>query len=215
MKKGFALLTAIAILTSSTTALAATWPVPDSTRVTQKYGNGHKGLDIGAKKAGKAGDSIVSAFGGKVAFSGYHESKKGKKSSYGYLVVINHTVDKKNVQTWYAHLNKEPLVSDDEKVSEGEQIGEMGETGGADGVHLHFETRNGTKYDFGNVPFDPLPYFPKIKTFTTKIQEFDIDSIETDMLPPELTNEDSIFYSLEEIRAMTPEQRTELGIPLE
>nr|WP_272949939.1 M23 family metallopeptidase [Brevibacillus laterosporus] len=95
MKKSFALLTALAILTSSTTALAATWPVPDSTRVTQKYSKTHKGLDIGAKKAGKAGDSIVSAFDGKVVFSGYHESKKGKKSSYGYLVIINHTVDKK------------------------------------------------------------------------------------------------------------------------
>ncbi|MDN9009732.1 M23 family metallopeptidase [Brevibacillus laterosporus] len=215
MKKSFALLTALAILTSSTTALAATWPVPDSTRVTQKYSKTHKGIDIGAKKAGRAGDSVVSVFDGKVVFSGYHQSKKGKKSSYGYLVIINHTVDKKNVQTWYAHLNTEPLVSNDEKVYEGEQIGEMGETGGADGVHLHFETRNGTKYDFGNSTFDPLTYFPKIKTFKTQLQEFDIDNLETDMLPPELTNEDSIFYSIEEIRAMTPEKRTELGIPLE
>ncbi|MGG3873362.1 M23 family metallopeptidase [Brevibacillus laterosporus] len=214
MKKSFALLTALAILTSSTTALAATWPVPDSTRITQKYSKTHKGIDIGGKKAGRAGDSVVSAFDGEVVYSGFHQSKK-KDSSYGFLVVINHTVDKKNVQTWYAHLNKEPLVTKDDDVSEGEEIGEMGQSGDARGVHLHFETRNGSKMNFNNSTFDPLSYFPKIKTFTTQIQEFDIDDIEIDMLPSELTNEDSILYSLEEIRAMTPEKRTELGIPLE
>lgn len=218
MKKLFATLTAVAVLSSATSAFAATWPVPDSKRITQKYSSSHKGLDIGAKTPGKAGNKIVSSFQGKVVFSGFHKGSSPSKS-YGYLVVVNHTVNKKNVQTWYAHLNKQPVVKNGDAIKEGQKVGEMGQTGNSQGVHLHFETRNGTTFNFGNKTFDPLTYFPKSKTQTVKDEDLDtltLDEEDTDTLAlDEQDQEESVFYSVEELEQMTPEERIKLGIPVE
>jgi murein DD-endopeptidase MepM/ murein hydrolase activator NlpD len=43
----------------------------------------------------------------------------------------------------YAHLNKTPLVKVGDKVSCGDQLGEVGSTGNSVNPHLHFETRMG------------------------------------------------------------------------
>jgi murein DD-endopeptidase MepM/ murein hydrolase activator NlpD len=62
---------------------------------------------------------------------------------YGNLVVIQHQ-DK--LFTLYGHLSK-ILVQQGQKVTTGDQIGEVGESGVAIGPHLHFEVRRGDVED--------------------------------------------------------------------
>jgi murein DD-endopeptidase MepM/ murein hydrolase activator NlpD len=71
---------------------------------------------------------------------------------YGNLVVLQHDLPPDvlhgapafptPVYTLYAHLSK-ILVEPGQKVTQGQQIGEVGMTGGATGSHLHFEVRLG------------------------------------------------------------------------
>ncbi len=58
---------------------------------------------------------------------------------YGNLVVIEH---QNNLYTLYGHLSK-ILVQQGQKVTAGDQIGDVGESGVAIGPHLHFEVRQG------------------------------------------------------------------------
>ena len=212
-KRVISLVTVLAILSGGAiSAFAKEWPVPASDRITQYFnGSDHKGIDIGASTKGIAGDKIVAAYDGKVVNAGYHTSKR-KGGSFGWLVVIDHKIKRKDVQTWYAHLDKAPVVSKGDTVEEGDKIGVMGNSGDSEGVHLHFEMREGSGFDFANTPVDPLDYFT--------------DKQPDGYIAPKLENlkeatdfyEDSdeyVFYSMEEINAMTPEQRIELGIPLE
>ena len=87
----------------------------------------HKGLDIKVY----TGDTIVSAFDGKVRVVRYDEG------GYGYYVVVRHP---NGLETIYGHLSKQ-LVQTDQEVRAGEPIGLGGNTGRSFGSHLHFETR--------------------------------------------------------------------------
>lgn len=103
------------------------WVWPSDGTITDMFGtrNGqHKGIDIAAEY----GSSIYAVDGGKVMKSYY-------SASYGHVIFIKHPND---TETVYAHLKKR-LVSEGQKVEQGEQIGEMGNTGDSSGVHLHFE----------------------------------------------------------------------------
>ncbi len=62
---------------------------------------------------------------------------------YGNLVVIEHP---DHLYTLYGHLSK-ILVQQGQKVSSGDQIGEVGQSGVAIGPHLHFEVRRGNVED--------------------------------------------------------------------
>ena len=119
------------------------WPIPDSTRITSKFGprkapvagasNYHKGVDVGAPK----GTPIIAAAGGTVVISTYHYSA-------GNYVMINHG---NGVYTVYMHASK-LLVSVGDKVKQGQKIALVGTTGYSTGNHLHFGVRiNGTYYD--------------------------------------------------------------------
>ncbi len=93
----------------------------------------HYGIDIGVSR----GTSISAADGGTVIYSGFY-------SDYGYMIEIRH--DNGDV-TRYAH-NSKNLVSAGEKVAQGDVIATAGDTGLADGVHLHFElVRGGVRVD--------------------------------------------------------------------
>lgn len=91
------------------------------------FGRMHKGLDIKVY----IGDTIVSAFDGKVRVVAY----EGK--GYGNYVVIRHG---NGLETIYGHLSKHLCKVGDE-VKAGEPIGLGGNTGRSTGSHLHFETR--------------------------------------------------------------------------
>lgn len=120
------------------------WPV-DEARLTRGFlpnkRRPHLGLDLAAPK----GTPILASRGGTVIYTG--KEFRG----FGKMILIE------SGDGWaalYAHLDK-ILISEGQKVRQGEVIGAMGRTGRATGVHLHFEIRR----DRG--PVDPLPLLPR------------------------------------------------------
>ena len=99
-----------------------------------RHGRAHTGCDIPLH----IGDSVYSAFEGKVRFA-------GNCGGYGNLIVVRHA---NGLETYYGHLSK-ILVHENEPVDVGEVIGLGGSTGRSTGPHLHFETR------YKGFPFDP------------------------------------------------------------
>lgn len=92
-----------------------------------RFGRKHYGIDVKVY----TGDTIVSAFSGKVRIASYDAG------GFGYYVVIRHP---NGLETVYGHLSK-ILAKEDEVVKSGEPIGLGGNTGHSFGSHLHFETR--------------------------------------------------------------------------
>lgn len=98
-----------------------------TSRFGQRWGKAHKGLDIGAPK----GTPIKAAASGTVVSSGYDSS------GYGYMVVISHG---NGIDTAYGHCSA-LYVKAGQKVSQGEVIAAVGNTGHSFGNHLHLEIR--------------------------------------------------------------------------
>jgi murein DD-endopeptidase MepM/ murein hydrolase activator NlpD len=65
----------------------------------------------------------------------------GRQSAYGRLIKIKHDF---GYETRYAHLSK-IRVKNGQRVSRGERIGDMGNTGRSTGTHLHYEIRSNGK----------------------------------------------------------------------
>lgn len=106
------------------------YALPTFGHVTSKYGprrrRMHNGIDLKVYK----GDTIVSAFDGKVRVAKYMRG-------YGNVIVVRHT---NGLETVYGHLSK-INVAVDQDVAAGQCIGLGGNTGRSTGSHLHFETR--------------------------------------------------------------------------
>ncbi len=102
----------------------------------------HSGVDFAAPK----GTAIYATADGVVV------SAK-RESGYGNAVRIRHAF---GFETLYAHQSK-LRVKPGQKVSRGEQIGDMGSTGRSTGVHLHYEVHlNGR-------PVNPMTYLEAAK----------------------------------------------------
>ena len=107
---------------------------PISGVITSRYGHrsspggigstNHKGMDISAK----SGTTIKAAATGMVKFAGY-------KGSLGNLVIIE---SEKGIETYYGHCSK-IYVKKGQKVTAGDKIAAVGQTGAATGPHLHLE----------------------------------------------------------------------------
>jgi len=108
------------------------WPVSGmvESRFGMRSGTKHDGIDIKAPE----GTPIKAADGGRAV---YVSTMRG----YGNMVILKH---KDDFYTVYAH-NKKNLVSDGDNVSKGDVIALVGDTGNAEGCHLHFEVRQGKK----------------------------------------------------------------------
>jgi murein DD-endopeptidase MepM/ murein hydrolase activator NlpD len=123
------------------------WPV-DSARMTRGFlphkRHPHLGIDLAAPK----GTPIMAAQSGTVIYTGR------EFRGYGKMVLIE---SGEGWATLYAHFDK-ILVSEGQRVRQGEVIGAMGRTGHATGVHLHFEIRK------NRGPVDPLPLLPRTAT---------------------------------------------------
>ena len=91
----------------------------------------HFGVDFVAPR----GTPVYSAHAGKVIFAGRGFSGHGK------LVVVEHP-DK--YASFYAHLHH-ISVKEGQVIYPKQQVGQVGATGNARGVHLHFELKIGTK----------------------------------------------------------------------
>jgi murein DD-endopeptidase MepM/ murein hydrolase activator NlpD len=105
--------------------------VPTHGGITSQYGPRHYRFHYGLDLRVKIGDSIVSAFSGKVRIIDY------EARGYGNYVVVRHN---NGLETVYAHLSK-VLVVHNQNVKAGELIALGGNTGHSTGPHLHFETR--------------------------------------------------------------------------
>lgn len=122
------------------------WPSTSARIVSSPFGyrsmGWHGGVDLCAP-GGSKGVAVLAAAGGTVVTAGWHYS-------YGYNVLIDHG---NGIKTRYAHMLAGSLsVKSGQKVSQGQQIGKIGETGDAWGAHLHFEViKNGTRVN-------PMPY---------------------------------------------------------
>ncbi len=93
----------------------------------------HEGIDLRAP----AGTAVYATAPGVVSFA-------GARPDYGIMVDIEHGY---GLMTRYAHLAR-ILVKPGETIALHQQIGVMGQTGRATGVHLHYETRvNGQVQD--------------------------------------------------------------------
>ena len=117
----------------SETGAAYAWPVPENFEVTQRYSAEHSAWDIGAA----AGTPVVAADDGTVTVTQKWNGlvTEGDDNSYGHMVQITHA---DGTVTLYAHLS-EINVRQGDTVVRGQQIGRVGDTGYADGAHLHFE----------------------------------------------------------------------------
>ncbi|MFV3409540.1 M23 family metallopeptidase [Bdellovibrio bacteriovorus] len=126
-------------------SLTFDWPV-DRARMTRGFlpnkRRPHLGIDLAAPK----GTPILASQAGTVIYAGR------EFRGYGKMVLIE---SGNGWATLYAHFDK-ILVSEGQKVRQGEVVGAMGRTGRATGVHLHFEVRK----DRG--PIDPLPLLPTV-----------------------------------------------------
>ena len=113
------------------------WPVPVCHRVYQGYHSGHLAWDISSGGTPVRGTPCLAADSGTVIYA-----QTGWNGGYGYLVKIRHS---NGLITVYAHLDA-IHVSEGQRVSRGQQIGKVGNTGRSTGPHLHFEViRNGSK----------------------------------------------------------------------
>jgi murein DD-endopeptidase MepM/ murein hydrolase activator NlpD len=99
----------------------------------------HGGQDFPAP----VGAAIYAVRAGKVTIT---DRGVRDKDGYGWYVEVSHG-GKPKTWTRYAHVSK-ITVRKGEKVKAGDKIAEVGETGHADGAHLHFEVLvNGTSLD--------------------------------------------------------------------
>lgn len=103
----------------------------------------HRGIDIGGRK----GDPIFAAHQGIVVYAG-----RGFRG-YGNMVLLEFDEEWASL---YGHLSKIKVKTGD-IVGAGQVIGEMGRTGRASGVHLHFELMK------NKIPVDPLPILESFK----------------------------------------------------
>lgn len=103
----------------------------------RRWGRMHEGIDL----AGAYGSPILATADGIVTEAGW-------KSGYGQMVEIRHPY---GFTTVYGHMSK-IRVSEGQKVSRGERIGDMGSTGRSTGTHLHYEVHVGKK------PVNPMTF---------------------------------------------------------
>ena len=86
----------------------------------------HDGVDFAAR----TGTAIHATADGVVTYAGW-------KSGYGRIVQIEHEF---GIETRYAHMSR-IRVKKGQKVSRGDRIGDIGNTGRSTGPHVHYEVR--------------------------------------------------------------------------
>jgi murein DD-endopeptidase MepM/ murein hydrolase activator NlpD len=107
-------------------------------------GRGHSGQDMFAA----CGTPVVASQGGRVRKAGYHPVG-------GNFVVL--TEKETGLDAVYMHLAHTPRLHARETVETDQRIGSVGDTGNAQGCHLHFELWSEPGWYAGGEPFDPLP----------------------------------------------------------
>ncbi len=113
-------------------------PVTSAFRWTSGFGFRHDPMGRGTRMhegqdlAGDYGTPVYATADGVVSYADWD-------SGYGRLVKIDHAF---GIETRYAHLSQIRVASG-QKVSRGDRIGDMGNSGRSTGTHLHYEVRIG------------------------------------------------------------------------
>lgn len=105
-------------------------PVRSNYRFTSGFGQRWGRLHAGTDMAGPVGTPVYATADGVVVHAAW-------SSGYGRLIKIRHEF---GIETRYAHLNA-IRVEEGQRVSRGDRIGDMGNSGRSTGPHLHYEVR--------------------------------------------------------------------------
>ncbi len=122
-------------------------PLQSRFRLTSGFGgrndpiNGSARMHEGQDLAGDYGTSIFATADGTVIYAGW-------EGGYGRLIKIRHIF---GIETRYGHLSQID-VKVGQKISRGEKIGDMGNSGRSTGTHLHYEVRLSGK------PVNPMTF---------------------------------------------------------
>ena len=109
-----------------------------------RAGHIHQGQDVFAR----CGTRMVAARGGRVKFKQYH-------AAAGHYIVIDGAGT--DIDYAYMHLDQPSPFGEGDRVYTGQTIGAVGDSGNAEGCHLHFELWSAPGWYDGGKPFDPLP----------------------------------------------------------
>ena len=109
-----------------------------------RNGHTHEGQDVFAR----CGTPLVAARGGVVKINQF------QSAAGNYVVIDGEGTD---VDYAYMHLRDRSALAKGARVLTGQPIGVVGDTGDANGCHLHFELWAGPGWYTGGAPFDPLP----------------------------------------------------------
>ncbi|MDO8572141.1 MAG: M23 family metallopeptidase [bacterium] len=135
-------------------------------------------FDDTSQEVGQETDvKVLASAGGKVVFTSTTEDQYN-----GYYVVIDHDGDgnlKTGYSTWYAHMKKDSiLVSAGNTVTQGQQLGIIGNTGDSAGTHLHFgiqyNNKKWLKKANGSVDEETALFLRIIKIEGRKIEEYKV-----------------------------------------
>ena len=151
-------------------------PIDVDVKVTSKYGPRRRRMHNGIDLKVHIGDTIRSAFDGKIRIKAY------ERRGYGNYLVIRHP---NGLETVYGHMSA-VFVKEDDIVRAGEAIGLGGNTGRSTGSHLHFETRflgqpinPAELIDFENgVPHEDKYVFRNVKVNGNKTNRFTASNTE-------------------------------------
>lgn len=166
--------------------------------VTQEYSSSHQALDLVG--AGHSIDNVMAYADGVVEIVVSDVTTNDQRSvgtaSYGNFVKIRHS---DGTKTLYAHLEYGSVsVKTGDQVTKGQKIGRMGNTGNAQGIHLHFEMRTADESRI-----NPYYYLWAKPGVTSEIvnsnennapQENDEEEIttKTDLVDEKITNEPEV-----------------------
>lgn len=153
------------------------WPVLGGYGISRWNSSSHYGVDINSSGNGSSNPQVISTYSGTVTKVSNDCSCTGKNVAYydsngKYIGMVTCTTHKNNygncvivanddgTTSVYGHLKYNSIqVSIGSRVSQGQNIGLMGDSGCSTGVHLHFEIRTGsaqsTCIDLKNTSFLP------------------------------------------------------------
>jgi murein DD-endopeptidase MepM/ murein hydrolase activator NlpD len=136
-------------LRASLVGLPAVFPIAGRHEIgmlpVQRFGGsrGHEGQDTFAK----CGTPLVAAHAGVVQ----HNDFEGRAGNYLVIGLADGTSEV------YMHLQAPSPIPEGQSVAAGQPIGAVGDTGDAQGCHLHFELWTAPGWYNGGEPIDPLP----------------------------------------------------------
>ena len=117
------------------------YPFVITSRYGPRWGKYHRGIDISGTGFGSpiynSADGVVTKVNKGCANSGYYGSSCG--GGHGNHVTI---VTDTGYTVYYSHMKKNIKVKVGDRVTKGQKIGEMGNSGSSTGTHLHYQIQD-------------------------------------------------------------------------